>query len=1074
MTRNLLGLSLLMLFGCEDGKTEETGGANSTQDPNGGDEDNDNYKPSEGDCDDNDPNVNPGAVEICDGLDNNCDDVIDEGTLVVFYADADGDGFGDVGAPMEACEAPDGYVVNADDCDDAQPLSYPGNIEVCDEIDNDCDGVIDNGVGDVYYADGDADSYGDATTAMQACAQPDGMVLDNTDCDDTTDKAFPGNSEVCDMIDNNCDGAVDEGVETTYYADVDGDTYGDPAIPQLACSLPTGYSADNTDCDDARFETNPGATEFCNGYDDNCDGTIDEDTSADASTWYADSDVDGFGDPATAVVSCSSPAGYVSDNTDCDDARFESNPAATEFCNGYDDNCDGAVDENSAVDASTWYYDADSDAYGNAAVSTVACSSPAGYVADNTDCNDATAAANPAATEICDTIDNDCDGTIDEPDAADASTWYADADSDSYGDASVSQPACDQPAGYVADSSDCDDARFETNPGATEFCNGYDDNCDGTIDEDGAADVATWYADADSDSYGDPAVSDLACDQPAGFVSDDTDCDDTVATTNPGGIEVCNSVDDDCNGTVDDDYATDASTWYADTDSDTYGSGSVSQVDCLQPDGYVADNSDCNDATAAAYPGADEVCDGIDNDCDGAVDENGGVSDGDTYYMDADADTYGDESDTILACSQPSGYVDNYYDCDDSDPTEPVAVDDSGSAGAGGTAADPVGSIQGGIDLADSCVVVSGGTYAEYDIDTSGKSLDVWGVDGWESTIIDPGLTVCTSADRSACHPVWLINSGTGAVPTIHGFWVTGGTGYLSESTTTETCADSDPSDAGADTCTVTTYDYCGGGAYINGDDPQFSDMVFEGAELPAYSLEADGDWSQTWIGSAGGGACALDSAATFDNVVFASNFADSGGGLYVGSGSALDVLHGWFDDNSASDGGGIASDSSDVNASNVVFGCNTATVDGGGVFADTSGSINLTNVVMAMNTAGTASTNGSQTYSGSGVTMMLWNMVAQANTTSPMFYNLGTGSLGYSDAYNAGGGGTTGGTWSETSGSTYGSQYQDITCDGNWQNDDATLVAGADAVDSGDPSILDSDGSASDRGAYGGPEGTW
>ena len=551
MTRNLLGLSLLLLIGCEDGKTEETGGANAVVDPNAGDEDNDTYKPSEGDCDDGNPDVNPGAVEICDGLDNNCDGVIDEGTLVVFYADADADGFGDVGAPMEACEAPDGYVPNADDCDDAQPLSYPGNIEVCDDIDNDCDGVVDNGVGDIYYADGDADAYGDGATATQACSQPAGMVLDNTDCDDSTNKAFPGNVEVCDTIDNNCDGAVDEGVETTYYADIDGDTYGDPALTQLACSLPTGYSADNTDCDDARFETNPGATEFCNGYDDNCDGTIDEDTSADASTWYADSDVDGFGDPATAVVSCSSPAGYVSDNTDCDDARFESNPAATEFCNGYDDNCDGTVDENSAVDASTWYYDADSDAYGNAAVSTVACSAPAGYVADNTDCNDGTAAANPAATEICDSIDNDCDGTIDEPDAADASTWYADADTDGYGDASVSQPACDQPAGYVADSSDCDDARFETNPGATEFCNGYDDNCDGTIDEDGAVDVATWYEDADGDGYGSTGTLD-ACDLPAGYSGADGDCDDADSAISPAETDVCDGVDNDCDGTVDD------------------------------------------------------------------------------------------------------------------------------------------------------------------------------------------------------------------------------------------------------------------------------------------------------------------------------------------------------------------------------------------------------------------------------------------------------------------------------------------------------------------------------------------
>ncbi|GDX78770.1 hypothetical protein LBMAG42_05810 [Deltaproteobacteria bacterium] len=1073
MIRSFLGLSLVLLLGCpsSDTGTKDTSVVNGG---GGGDEDGDGYKPTEGDCDETNPDINPGAPEICDGLDNNCDGIIDEGVMGTFYADADGDGFGDLDVPMEACEAPAGYVTNSEDCDDAQALSFPGNVEVCDEIDNDCDGVIDNGVGDVYYADGDEDGYGDAGAPQQACSQPAGMVLDNTDCDDTTNKAFPGNTEVCDTIDNNCDGVVDEGVETTYYADVDSDGYGDPSLILMACSLPAGYSADNTDCDDARYETNPGAIEYCNGYDDNCDGVIDEDTADDAMTWYADNDTDGYGDPSTGVVSCSAPPGYVSDNTDCDDTRARSNPAGIELCNGYDDNCDGTVDEATAVDASTWYYDADSDAYGNPSVSTVACSAPAGYVADNTDCNDGTSLANPGQLEVCDGIDNDCDGTSDEPDAIDASTWYADADSDNYGDASVSQPACTQPAGYVADATDCDDARYETNPGATEYCNGYDDDCDGVVDEADAVDSQTWYADADSDLYGNPSVSTVQCDQPAGYVTDNTDCDDTVSTTNPGGTEVCNGVDDDCNGTVDDDYATDATTWYADSDSDTYGNASVSQVDCLQPAGYVVDSTDCNDTTAAAYPGADEVCDGIDNDCDGDIDEDGGVSDGDTYYMDADSDTYGDESTTIEACSLPSGYVENYYDCDDTDPSEPVAVDDSGSPSGAGTSADPLDTIQAGIDLADSCVVVTEGHYNEYDIDFGGKTLDVWGVDGRDVTTIDPGLTVCDYTNPTDCHPVFLLNSGTGAAPTIHGFWVTGGTGYLTETTTTETCADSDPSHASADTCTVTQDDFCGGGAYVSGDDPQFSDMVFEAGDLPEFAQEPTGSWSQAWVSSAGGGVCALNSAATFDNVVFSSNFADSGGGLYVGASSTVEVVHGWFDDNSASDGGGIATDTSDLNVSNTVIACNSATVDGGGSFSDTSGSVNFTNILFAMNTSGTATTNGSQTYSGSSVTLMLWNMVAQANTTSPMFYNLGTASIGYADSYNAGGGGTTSGTWSAMSVTSSGSQYTNISCDGNWQNDDASLVAGAASINAGDPSILDADGSRSDLGAYGGPEGTW
>ena len=178
-------------------------------------------------------------------------------------------------------------------------------------------------------------------------------------------------------------------------------------------------------------------------------------------------------------------------------------------------------------------------------------------------------------------------------DDCEAQVWYVDADGDGFG-SSEAIADCEQPEGTVAEPGDCDDADAAINPLASELCNGLDDDCDGAIDQ-GFEDLETWYVDADGDGFGGEAVE--ACEQPSGTVTDGTDCDDGDADVNPAAIEVCNEIDDDCDGTVDQD-AVDAVTWFRDADADGYGVPDPSVEACEQPSGYTDNIDDCDDGDA--------------------------------------------------------------------------------------------------------------------------------------------------------------------------------------------------------------------------------------------------------------------------------------------------------------------------------------------------------------------------------------------------------------------------------------------------------------------------------------------
>lgn len=319
------------------------------------DADNDGVPAAE-DCNEADANIYPGATELCDGLDQDCDQVADDGALISYYYDQDQDGFGTDDSVLQACTAPLGYAASGGDCNDQDATLHPTALEACDGIDNDCDALIDEEVF-TWYLDRDQDGHGttDLSTegsSVVACAQPAGYAATSDDCNDLNSAIYAGASEVCDGLDNNCDTAVDEGIQAPWYPDADRDGYGALGSTALeACAKPDGYAPTADDCDDTQPLINPAAKEFCNSVDDNCDGEIDEVGAFGAPTWYRDEDGDGFGTPNQSVASCTQPFGFVANKQDCNDLDAAINPTQPEVCDGIDNDCSGSPDPSEVTDS---------------------------------------------------------------------------------------------------------------------------------------------------------------------------------------------------------------------------------------------------------------------------------------------------------------------------------------------------------------------------------------------------------------------------------------------------------------------------------------------------------------------------------------------------------------------------------------------------------------------------------------------------------------------------------------------------------------------------------------------------
>jgi len=270
-------------------------------------------------------------------------------------------------------------------------------------------------------------------------------------------------------------------------------------------------------------------------------------------TTHPDVDGDGFGDSSSPEQTCGVPEGYVDNALDCDDARADVYPDAAEVCDGTDNDCDLAVDEDTPE--VPWYHDRDGDGVGGGDPTPATCLPPTGpYIEVGGDCDDNDPDNFPDNVEICDGSDNDCDGRVDDDDddvdPDTQFTFWPDNDGDGFGDVDVETLAC-EPRGVAVDNGDdCDDAAPDVNPYVEEICNGIDDDCNGTADD--GLSFQDWYADLDNDGYGGGvAVND--CAQPSGHVLDGTDCDDDAVGVNPGAAEICNGVDDNCDTLVDGD-----------------------------------------------------------------------------------------------------------------------------------------------------------------------------------------------------------------------------------------------------------------------------------------------------------------------------------------------------------------------------------------------------------------------------------------------------------------------------------------------------------------------------------------
>ena len=636
------------------------------------------------------------SPEVCNGTDDNCDGVTDEG-----FPDLDSDGIADcVDSDMDG----DGVPNTEDNCPDV-PNPAPqrdndgdGKGDECDD-DDDNDGVPDgadncpyipnpaqpdsdkDGIGDECDNDDDNDGVEDPFDNCPFVANADQSDLDNDKIGDACDpdidgdgfsneddncplianplqedNDYDGKGDICDDDDDN-DGVLDGDDNCLYAAnrdqsDADNDGQGD------ACDCDAdndGIYNDAWGCespdpeDNCPYTYNPDQTDMNNnGIGDACEWDWDNDginNDDDNCPWtfnplQEDMDLDGVGDA-------------------CD------NDIDGDGLSNEDDNCPRVANPSQA--------DMDKDGIGDVCDDDID-----GDGDPNTsDCEPLNALVSHNAIEKCNGIDDNCNGQTDEERATGQCgtdgyrTYFYDGDNDGYGK-DLSKCLC-SPQGFFTAlvAGDCDDNDPERNPGVQEICNnGKDDNCNGSENDENAINCVVYFADRDDDGYG--VDHDFKC---LCFAVGDYrtrlagDCNDNDPAVNPGRDEICyNGKDDNCNGTQNDEGAIGSKPFYWDADGDGYGTTAYKYF-CFASENWRAENTgDCNDSDPQVYPGRTEVCNnGKDDNCDGQQDTEG--ADGcQIYYYDGDGDSYGVESNSKCLCGPAGRYSTRTAgDCNDQD-----------------------------------------------------------------------------------------------------------------------------------------------------------------------------------------------------------------------------------------------------------------------------------------------------------------------------------------------------------------------------------------------------------------------
>ena len=417
-------------------------------------------------------------------------------------------------------------------------------------------------------------------------------------------------------------------------------------------------------------EVHPPSPEVCDGIDNDCNGTTDGPLSSDCVMYYPDTDADGFG-LGVGECRCDDPGpGFAKKGGDCNELSTAANPDQTEVCNFLDEDCDGATDEDGALGCKHYYQDLDLDGFGGDAGSPCLCNDPGeGWLKDGGDCDDKDPELSPVAIEACDGIDNDCDGDVDEPDAEGCVVYYVDTDLDGFGQDANFKCLCQKDAVYVTeDGGDCNDLDPIIKPLAPESCNAVDDDCDGVVDQPGSAGCSPFLKDADEDGFGVAEDTLCLCAAAAPYVGTvPGDCNDDAKLAYPGATEMCDGVDNDCDGAVDPPGAGFCTKYYADKDLDGHGAGEPVCLCKPSPEYPAPYGDDCQDENPVAFPGAQEVCIPGDENCNGLENEAGALG-CTTYFKDGDGDGYGVSESQCLCVPDGVYKVGQTGDCYDANP----------------------------------------------------------------------------------------------------------------------------------------------------------------------------------------------------------------------------------------------------------------------------------------------------------------------------------------------------------------------------------------------------------------------